>query len=579
MQDNFETEAIDSSNTSESDDSSPKMLRSRRTSTSFLAVRDALYQLTCLNDFTSQKIGGGFFADVFKVTHKTTGEVMVLKMNKSRKTSKQMLAEIQLMNRLSHPNILGFKGSCVHEGQLHALTEYINGGTVEDLLHNKHIPLSWTVRTKIAKDIANGMAYLHSKGVFHRDLSSKNCLIQKKQDGTLKTVVADFGLAAKIKHKRRSYTETVGSPYWMAPECLRGREYCEQADVFSYGIILAEILSRLPADPDFLPRTQQFGVDIPRLKPLCEGSPPELWDLLLRCSQLDPDDRPTFKEIVDIFDRMETMDNDICTCTSPIKNLSTSVSEPALSKSITNGYFDHTDGMFQCPTLFPPSSPSSPLSPVDNDMKLSTLLEGSCSTETDGIHPKRKDFIIHNTSPNFYKHHGMGGGEGDSGIDPGMWLKSTPDFSDQNTLSNIMTTPTNTSTNNYHNRQTSDSSDLSFQLPSPSFAWAPPSSPVRHNRASFSFPSSPTSHKPSISSFDGSSSSLEFSPTCRTQKLENFFFSACKYEPRTRLPFHDDTSTIINERGVVNSANCGNCHKGLPPVIINHSSTPNLHCL
>ena len=66
MQDDFETEAVDSSNTSESDDSSPKMLRSRRTSTSFLAVRDALYQLTCLNDFTSQKIGGGFFADVFK---------------------------------------------------------------------------------------------------------------------------------------------------------------------------------------------------------------------------------------------------------------------------------------------------------------------------------------------------------------------------------------------------------------------------------------------------------------------------------------------------------------------------------
>lgn len=56
--------------------------------------------------------------------------------------------------------------------------------------------------------------------------------------------------------RRRSHTEVVGSPYWMAPECLNGKEYCEQADVFSYGIVLAETMTRLPADPDFMPRTK-----------------------------------------------------------------------------------------------------------------------------------------------------------------------------------------------------------------------------------------------------------------------------------------------------------------------------------
>ncbi len=56
-------------------------------------------------------------------------------------------------------------------------------------------------------------------------------------------------------HRLKSYTETVGSPYWMAPECLNGKQYCELADVFSFGITLAEIMTRMPADPDFIPRT------------------------------------------------------------------------------------------------------------------------------------------------------------------------------------------------------------------------------------------------------------------------------------------------------------------------------------
>lgn len=59
-----------------------------------------------------------------------------------------------------------------------------------------------------------------------------------------------------LSPRRRSHTEVVGSPYWMAPECLNGKHYCEQADVFSFGITLAEIIARIPADPDIMPRTK-----------------------------------------------------------------------------------------------------------------------------------------------------------------------------------------------------------------------------------------------------------------------------------------------------------------------------------
>uniref|UniRef100_A0A8C4GM16 dual-specificity kinase n=1 Tax=Dicentrarchus labrax TaxID=13489 RepID=A0A8C4GM16_DICLA len=274
---------------------------------SYRALRSAVSSLARIDDFSCEKIGAGFFSEVFKVQHRVSGQVMALKMNILASNKANMLREVQLMNRLSHPNILRFIGVCVHEGQLHALTEFINGGNLEQLL-GSDVYLSWSVRLSLALDIARGLQYLHSKGIFHRDLTSKNCLV-RWEGCVCSAVVGDFGLAEKIpdysEEEDQEPLAVVGSPYWMAPEVLRGEVYNEKVDVFAYGIILCEIIARIQADPDILPRTEDFGLDVEAFQQMVGDCPPEFLELAIACCNMNAKARPSFSQIVVELERRQ----------------------------------------------------------------------------------------------------------------------------------------------------------------------------------------------------------------------------------------------------------------------------------
>ncbi|XP_077597617.1 dual specificity testis-specific protein kinase 1-like [Stigmatopora nigra] len=272
---------------------------------SYRALRSAVSSLARLDDFSREKIGAGFFSEVFKVQHRVSGQVMALKMNTLASNRANMLREVQLMNRLSHPNILRFIGVCVHQGQLHALTEYINGGNLEQLLDGDAY-LSWSTRLDLALDIARGLRYLHATGIFHRDLTSKNCLV-RWEGGACSAVVGDFGLAEKIP----DYSENadlaplavVGSPYWMAPEVLRGERYDEKVDVFAYGIILCEVIARIQADPDILPRTEDFGLHVEAFTQMAGDCPTDFLNLAVLCCNMNAESRPSFSGIASDLER------------------------------------------------------------------------------------------------------------------------------------------------------------------------------------------------------------------------------------------------------------------------------------
>nr|QGU34121.1 LIM-kinase 1 isoform A [Drosophila melanogaster]QGU34122.1 LIM-kinase 1 isoform E [Drosophila melanogaster] len=278
-----------------------------------------------------EKLGEGFFGKVFKVTHRQSGEVMVLKElhRADEEAQRNFIKEVAVLRLLDHRHVLKFIGVLYKDKKLHMVTEYVAGGCLKELIHDPAQILPWPQRVRLARDIACGMSYLHSMNIIHRDLNSMNCLVREDRS----VIVADFGLArsvdaprlpsgnmtpggygsgansdapmspsgtlrrSKSRQRRQRYT-VVGNPYWMAPEMMKGLKYDEKVDVFSFGIMLCEIIGRVEADPDFMPRNSDFSLNQQEFREkFCAQCPEPFVKVAFVCCDLNPDMRPCFETL------------------------------------------------------------------------------------------------------------------------------------------------------------------------------------------------------------------------------------------------------------------------------------------
>ncbi|XP_058821356.1 mitogen-activated protein kinase kinase kinase 11-like isoform X2 [Topomyia yanbarensis] len=248
-------------------------------------------------------IGVGGFSKVHRAFLK--GEEVAVKASRQDEdidvTRKNVLQEAKLFWSLKHPNIVALRGVCLDPPIMCLVMEYARGGSLNRILAGRKIPpdvlVDWAVQ------IARGMKYLHCEApisVIHRDLKSSNVLIsdpissENLKSKTLK--ITDFGLAREAYKTTRM--SAAGTFAWMPPEVIKSGTYSKASDVWSYGVLLWELLTGETPYKGFDSLMVAYGVAVNTLALPIPKTCPEPWGKLMKfCWELDPHRRPSFKDI------------------------------------------------------------------------------------------------------------------------------------------------------------------------------------------------------------------------------------------------------------------------------------------
>ncbi|GFQ02034.1 dual specificity protein kinase spla [Phtheirospermum japonicum] len=257
-------------------------------------------------DFSgSALIGKGSFGEILKAGWRGT-PVAIKRILPNLSDDKLVIQdfrhEVNLLVKLRHPNIVQFLGAVTERKPLMLITEYLRGGDLHQHLKEKGA-LNPSTAINFALDIARGMAYLHSEPnvIIHRDLKPRNVLLVNTSADHLK--VGDFGLSKliRVQHSHDVYKMTgeTGSYRYMAPEVFKHRKYDKKVDVFSFAMIVYEMLEGEPPMSHYEPyEAAKYLADGHRPMFKAKGFIPELRELTEQCWAADMNQRPTFLEIL-----------------------------------------------------------------------------------------------------------------------------------------------------------------------------------------------------------------------------------------------------------------------------------------
>ncbi|XP_058771568.1 serine/threonine/tyrosine-protein kinase HT1-like isoform X2 [Vicia villosa] len=215
----------------------------------------------------------------------------------------QFVREVTLLSRLHHRNVIKFIAASSNPPVYCIITDYISEGSLRAYLHKlERKTISHEKLITFALDIARGMQYIHSQGVIHRDLKPENILIG--EDSRL--ILADFGIACE-EAVCDLLADDPGTYRWMAPEMIKRKSYGRKVDVYSFGLILWELLTGTIPYEDMNPIQAAFAVVNKKLRPIIPPScPPAMRALIEQCWSLQPDKRPDFWQIVKVLEQFQS---------------------------------------------------------------------------------------------------------------------------------------------------------------------------------------------------------------------------------------------------------------------------------
>uniref|UniRef100_A0A3B4AMK3 receptor protein-tyrosine kinase n=1 Tax=Periophthalmus magnuspinnatus TaxID=409849 RepID=A0A3B4AMK3_9GOBI len=302
------------------------------------AVREFAKEIDVSTVKIEEVIGAGEFGEVYKGRLKLPGKreiyvaIKTLKAGYVDQQRRDFLSEASIMGQFDHPNIIRLEGVVTKSRPVMIVTEFMENGALDSFLRQNDGQFTVIQLVGMMRGIAAGMKYLSEMNYVHRDLAARNILV----NSNLVCKVSDFGLSRYLQEDTSdpSYTSSLGGKIpvrWTAPEAIAYRKFTSASDVWSYGIVMWEVMSfgERPywdmSNQDVINAIEQDY----RLPPPMD-CPSALHQLMLDCWQKDRNVRPRFTDIVSTLDKMIRNPTSL----KAIANIPAVPSQPLLDRSI-----------------------------------------------------------------------------------------------------------------------------------------------------------------------------------------------------------------------------------------------------